>query len=96
MEKIKSACIKYRLVSDPEKDRFITAHDHSYCRDWFSCAEIYENKRILEHETEGFMTTTGRFVDRNETYQIAKTAGQLRVTNTFESLRSYEVNYSND
>lgn len=94
MEKIKSACIKYRLISDPDTDRFVTGYSHGSCIDWFSAADIYPPSRINEYEVAGFMTTEGRFVDRIEAYKIAEAAGQLIKPNSLGSLHSYEVKYS--
>lgn len=34
-------------------------------------------QRARDHGVEGFITTTGRFVDREEALRIAATAGQL-------------------
>lgn len=77
MEKIKSAAIKYFLKSDPETPRVAYGYDHSQCIRYFSLAEYYSSMRCTEKEVQGFLTTTNRFVDRREAYQIAKKAGQL-------------------
>lgn len=77
MERIKSACIKFQLKSDPGVDRYIEGASHADCISWFSAADIYMRDRIPEEEAQGFMTTEGRFVDRSEAYMIAKEAGQL-------------------
>lgn len=92
MEKIKSAAINYRLVSDPNTDKIVYGHDHTYCRSWFILAEIYPDQRISE--VEGFLTTTGRFVDRHEAYDIAKNAGQLKISDPYNILKSYNVDYA--
>ena len=94
MERIKSAAIKYRLVNDPESDKIVEAFDHTYCRSWFMHAEIYPNQRILEVEEEGFVTDSGRFVNRIDAYNIAEAAGQLISTDMNRVLHSYQVEYS--
>ena len=93
MEKIKASAIKYRLVSDPENDRIVHAFAHEYCRDYFRAAEIYERDRIMDAEVEGFLTTSDRFVDRYEAYEIALNAGQIEVPNDNHILKSYNVKY---
>lgn len=91
MERIKSAAIKYRLASEPNADKIVYGHDHAYCNSWFMLAEIYPNQRISE--VEGFLTTSGRFVDRHEAYDIAKNAGQLKMPDPINILKSYNVKY---
>ena len=91
MEKIKSAAIKYRLASEPNDDKIVYGYDHTYCNSWFMLAEIYPDQRISE--VEGFLTTYDRFVDRHEAYTIAENAGQLKVPNLSNILKSYNVNY---
>lgn len=77
MERIKSACIKYQLKSDPGTDRYVEGSSHADCISWFSAADLYIRERIPEKEVQGFMTTEGRFIDRIEAYRIAEEAGQL-------------------
>ena len=92
MEKIKCAAIKYRTVSDPDNDKIVSGHDHTYCREYFMCAEIRPNDLIVE--VEGFLTTSDRFVDRSEAYDIALKAGQLIYQNESNILKSYNVKYA--
>jgi hypothetical protein len=89
MEKILTACVKYRRKSDPDKDWFAVAHDHAGCYAVLSFLEVYDRY----DEVEGFQTTDGRFVDRHEAYKIAKNAGQLINEEPSEILKSYNVNY---
>ena len=93
MGKIRNAAIKYRLIEEPETDKIVEAFDHTYCRDWFMAAEIYPTKRVLDVEEEGFITDTGRFVNRHEAYEIAEAAGQLISTDMYRVLHSYQVKY---
>ena len=86
--KIKAAAIRYRLVSEPDTDRVVWGYSHTYCRDWFMCAEIYPNMRLPEYEEEGFLTDSGEFVDRMRAYEIAKEAGQLLCENANKRLVS--------
>ena len=94
MEKIKCAAIKYRLISEPETDKIVGGYDHAYCMDYFRLAEIYPNKRIEAAEMEGFLTTSDRFVDRYEAYEIALKAGQINFEDENHILKSYNVNYA--
>lgn len=77
MEKINSAAIKYFLKSDPETPCITWGASHGQCIEWFSFAGYYSSMRCMDKEVQGFLTTTGRFVDRKEAYQIAKKQGQL-------------------
>lgn len=65
-EKIKLACIKYN-------DKLYTGFNHGECFNKMKedGLEGYGN------EGQGFITDTGRFVDRKEAYFIAKEAGQI-------------------
>lgn len=93
MEKISCACIKFRLKSDPLTDRYIEGNSHADCISWFSFADIPARDRSTDEEVQGFMTTSGRFVDRSEAYEIAKAAGQLSYERPDKTLYSEFCNY---
>jgi hypothetical protein len=59
--------------------------------------EVPEGEKPLEGSTEGFVTTTGRFVNRSEASAIAADAGQLKpdvAEKPPTELRSHEVEYA--
>lgn len=89
MNKIATACIRYKRTSDPDKYWYAVGPSHSSCYHVFSCFEIYDRY----DEIEGFQTDDGTFVDRHEAYKIAKNAGQLINEDPNEILKSYNVNY---
>lgn len=89
MEKIFTACIRYKRKSSPNKYWYAVGPSHSSCYHVFSCLEIYDRY----DEVEGFQTEEDRFVDRHEAYQIAKNAGQLIREDPNEILKSYNINY---
>lgn len=89
MERIASACIRYKRKSDPDKYWYAVHLNHAACYNIFSFLEIYDRY----DEIEGFQTEDGRFVNRYEAYQIAKNAGQLISDDPNEILKSYNVNY---
>ena len=62
MEKIKSAAIR-------SKGKIYEGYSH---------ADIYANNDFLEHDEEGFITQSGKFIDRVEAMKVAKEAGQIR------------------
>ena len=53
----------------------ITGRRHCNCYE--TLAMIYPDYKYKTHQTEGFLTSTNRFVDRYEAYTIAKREGQL-------------------
>ena len=89
MERIASACIRYKRKSDPDKYWYAVHTNHANCYHISSFLEIYDRY----DEAEGFQTEDGRFVDRREAYQIAKNAGQLINEDPSEILKSYNVRY---
>lgn len=89
MARIASACIRYKLKSDPHRYWYAEHHNHAGCYDIFRMLEIYDRY----DETEGFLTEDFRFVDRHVAYQIAKNAGQLINEDPSEILKSYNVRY---
>lgn len=94
MEMIRSAAIEYYLKEDSTTPRYMEASNHAQCIELFSFMDILASKRIQTKEKQGFMTTTGRFVDRVEAYQIAKSANQLRTNRDDKSyLDSYDLMY---
>lgn len=86
--RIKAAAIRYRLKSEPDMDKVVWGPYHYSCRDWFMLADIYPSMRILDLEEEGFLTDTGKFVDRYRAYEIAKEAGQLKYEDASKRLIS--------
>lgn len=76
MEMIRSAAIEYHLKGE-DTPRYMEGANHAQCIETFSFMELFSSKRNMSKEKQGFMTTTGRFVDRIEAYQIAKAANQL-------------------
>lgn len=93
MEKIKCAAIKYRPLATMKED-VVTGPNHAECINYFAFVELYANERDMEFETQGFMTTEDRFVDRREAYKIAKAAGQLLIDREYyEQLESYNCNF---
>ena len=93
MEKIKCAAIKYRPLATMKED-IVTGPNHAECINYFMLAELYANERDMGFETQGFMTTEDRFVDRKEAYKIAKAAGQLLIEKEYyEQLDSYNCNF---
>lgn len=89
MEMIKAAAIEYYLKDD-DTPKYIEGLSHAQCIEWFSFMDLFASKRELNKEKQGFMTTTGRFVDRIEAYQIAKAANQL---NNMRSDKGYLDSY---
>lgn len=89
MEKILTACIRYKRKSNPNKYWYAVGPSHDSCYAVFSCLEIYDRY----DEVEGFQTAEGIFVDRHEAYRIAKNAGQLIREDPNEILKSYNINY---
>ena len=91
MEMIKSAAIKYKRKNS-DKEEVVWGSSHSQCIETLACMEVYSILR--EYETEGFLTTEGRFVSREEAYDIAKVAGQLSYELPDKQLKSTQVNFS--
>ncbi len=75
MERIVSSAIRYRDIREPDW-KIVTGRRHADC-----VAEFAEMGLRKAHrdpgEIQGFMTDTGRFVDRKEAMVIARAAGQL-------------------
>lgn len=76
-DKIKCAAIKYFLKIAPDEAQVTWGANHGQCIEWFGFAGYYSSMRCMDKEIQGFLTTSGRFVDRREAYQIAKRQGQL-------------------
>lgn len=87
METIEFAAIKYRLKNEMET-KYVTGYTHADCIKWFSCYGIYTRYRDMNIEMSGFMTDSGRFVDRTEAKQIALNAGQIDKNYTYSELYS--------
>lgn len=92
MEKIKCAAIKYRPLATMKED-IVTGPNHAECINYFMLVELYAKDRDMGSETQGFMTTKNRFVDRKEAYKIAKAAGQLLIEKECSELDSYNCNF---
>lgn len=76
-ERITAAAIKYFLKIDPDTPQIVKGANHAQCIEWFGLAELYRPLRVMEKEEQGFLTSTGRFVNRREAYVIASRSGQL-------------------
>lgn len=48
-------------------------------------------EKLEKRETQGFLTTSNRFVNRSEAYKIAKESGQLKLANTARKLHSEDI-----
>lgn len=92
IEFIKFAAIQYQ-EKDSDEVKVVTGYNHAMCIEWFSCIGLYQNKRNMLIETQGFVTSTGRFIDRKEAYQIAQNAGQLLRIRDDKVLYSQDVDY---
>lgn len=97
MEKIKCAAIKYKRL-DTGKEDIIRGHNHAVCMEYFYYAfNLDESNRDMEFEVQGFVTTEGRFVDRQEAYQIAKEAKQLKYNlENVDWLDSYNCEFAEE
>lgn len=93
MEKINAAAIKWRMKNDLEEN-IIQGCNHASCLNWFSFADISSKERDMEFEEQGFVTNSGRFVNREEALIIAQKAGQVRKGYANRCLYSEYVNYS--
>lgn len=68
-ERIVSAAIQY-------KGEIFTGQTHADA--WVPMTEKYADAVITNERIDGFVTSTGRFVDRKEALVIAQNADQLR------------------
>ncbi len=75
-ERIVSAAIKY-------KDEIFMGKTHADA--WVPLTEKYANAVITNERTDGFVTSTGRFVNRKDALEIADDADQLRSFAPFQS-----------
>lgn len=103
-EKIRCAAIQFE-ITHIEDDKSIShetciekAMNHATC---FSIAYNRYGTAFVDRDhskdRQGFITTSGRFVDREEAYQIALAAGQLKYSHRDPQktwLDSYEVNFA--
>lgn len=92
--KIVSAAIKYLLKEDigTTNFKYVKAHCHSECYNALSFMELYENKRVLEAEQEGFMLEDGTFVSRTEAMKIARDTNQVKpIYKDCVELKSYMI-----
>lgn len=77
IEFIDCAAIKWRLKGNKGNGNIIKGPNHARCIEVFSIMDLYQKDRDLRFEKQGFLTNTGRFVDRKEAYSIARKADQL-------------------
>lgn len=97
IEKIRAAAIRCTLTTNGEyipimvcgmnhAECFAVAHE-MYGTDFFQRDKVYD--------IQGFVTTTGRFVNRREAMKIACNAGQLKFPNSTKyELDSYDINFA--
>lgn len=95
MEKIKCAALRFYLEPSGE-EVIVVGMNHANC--FMMAHEQYQlqfHDRNKERDTQGFMTTTDRFVDRSEALEIAKKNNQLKykIPEYKTWLDSYEVNF---
>ena len=97
-EYIMCAAIKYYIKGE-DTAKYVIGGNHGQCIESFANMELYKTDRDMDREEQGFLTTSGRFVDRYEAWNIAKMAGQLRyydsADTTPKKLISENVNYRN-
>lgn len=96
MEKIKCAALQFY---DESSNNPIIVCDMNHANCFMLASEKYGptfRNRNKERDTQGFMTTTDRFVNRYEAFAIAKAAKQLRFKpNLIKTwLDSYDVNFA--
>lgn len=92
-ECIVRAAIQYYKKGD-DKPRTIFGFSHAECIQAFNCVNLYQTDRQMDKELQGFLTNEGRFVDRKEALEIAKTNHQLKYDNyPYDELYSEFVNY---
>lgn len=83
-ERILCAAIRIPKVND-----FVCGYRHANCRDTLKLLGFKPFE--LDFEDEGFLTSTGRFVDRKQAAKIAGEAGQLIVKYVPDELRSEDL-----
>lgn len=98
--KIKCPAVKYQLLTDSGTDKFnyMTGYCHSDCYNSLSFMEIYENKRNMDVEEEGFMLEDDTFVNRFKAMGIALHNGQVKsmYTSGYPMLYSYMLKENNN
>ena len=91
--KIRCAAVRYQLMVDKGTDKFqtIEGYSHSDCYTALSFMGLYENKRNMEVEEEGFLLEDGTFVNRFKAMGIALHNNQVKslYTNGYPLLYSY-------
>lgn len=92
VEYINSAAVQYRKLGEAET-RVATGYSHADCYDWLTATGLHSGLRDSSIETEGFMTSLGRFVGRAEAYELAKQSGQLQYERENGLLKSQDITY---
>lgn len=96
METIISAACKFSFKDTTKDDLITTGRSHADCINWLSFADIPYSSIDKSKTIQGFMTSTNRFVSREDAYQIAETANQLTLSRSDKILYSEYVNYRKD
>lgn len=79
METIVSAAIRYKIIGDDDF-QVITGNSHADCSlNLILIKNSDDHKRDIDREEQGFVTSTGRFVDRKEAKEVAMDSGQINV-----------------
>ena len=86
-ERILCAAIQIRKSKDDEPI-VIGGYRHGEC---FEAASKLGYMAYIDQDEQGFITSTGRFVNRKEAKMIAKQAEQLIRNSEFESLISEDI-----
>lgn len=91
--KIKCAAVRYQLIEDAGTDKFqvMSGYSHSDCYTSLAFIELYEHKRNMAVEEEGFLLEDGTFVDRFKAMGIALQNNQVKsiYTEDYPNLYSY-------
>lgn len=92
---IKMAAIRLSTPKHPDPI-LIIGPNHGYCYEsiGFECEANEITDRINANTEEGFVDITGRFLNREDAYNVAEENGQLISEVTCRSLQSYNVKYA--
>lgn len=95
METIAAAACVFSFKDSLKDDLIVHGQHHSDCISWLAFADIPQSTIDKSKTQQGFITNLGRFVNREEAYQIAKTANQLTSERIDGVLYSEYVQYKN-